>query len=345
MKEVENKNKNEFITPDNASDGQEIHVMPEKFLPNQSNGGTKKLLIIIIVVIGVLIIAAGGYLLYRSQSGQINYYLANVNTNSNQNSNSNANLNSNTNLNQNNNINTNSNSNNNSNQNDNSNTNSNSNNNSNQNGNSNVNGNTNRVDPANINFDFGIRNTIPNSLDTDEDELTDAEEILFGTTKTLPDTDVDTFIDGEEVASGHNPVGKGDLVDSNLVEAYQNTKFSYQVIYPTDWVVQALTETNNEVIFSSPSGEFVEVIVVANPNKLSAKSWYLNQVPKASSSQLKSATVAGLAGVKCVDGYSYYVASDDKVYGIIHNVGTQKEADFRTTFLMIVNSFALVEEE
>lgn len=312
-----------------------FHVMPEKFLPKQKSGGGKKLIITIIVVLVAIVIGVGGFLLYQSLNEDNNVVLANVNLNTNLNSNLNSNVNTNANVN----LNTNSNSNSNSNSNTNLNANGNINSNSNSNLNTNKNTNTNTA----IDFDFGLKTQVPDSVDSDSDGLTDKEEILFGTDEDLPDTDLDTFLDGEEVKVGYNPAGEGKLVDTTLVDVFENDIYNYELIFPADWVSQALSDKYTEVVLISPSGELVEILVLDNPRLLSAKSWYLNQVPKSSSSDLTAVTVAGLSGVKTIDGFSYFIAQGDKIFSLVHDSGTQKEIDFRTVFEMIVNSFKFVE--
>ncbi len=49
------------------------------------------------------------------------------------------------------------------------------------------------------------------SNDSDNDGLTDMEEIIYGTDKDNPDTDGDGYTDGEEVEGGFNPNGSGKL--------------------------------------------------------------------------------------------------------------------------------------
>ncbi|PLX26869.1 hypothetical protein C0583_06175 [Candidatus Parcubacteria bacterium] len=44
------------------------------------------------------------------------------------------------------------------------------------------------------------------TIDSDNDGLSDKEEIELNTNPNNPDTDGDGFLDGEEVKNGHNPV-------------------------------------------------------------------------------------------------------------------------------------------
>jgi hypothetical protein len=89
--------------------------------------------------------------------------------------------------------------------------------------------------PVNTNTDAVIKVTKP-PIDTDNDGLTDEDEIKFGTNPELADTDGDGlsdqeevkyktnpldndsdgdgYLDGDEVKNGYNPVGEGKLLDT-----------------------------------------------------------------------------------------------------------------------------------
>jgi len=56
-------------------------------------------------------------------------------------------------------------------------------------------------------------NQLDINQDTDNDGLTDQEEIIYGTDSNNPDTDGDGFKDGDEVKSGYNPNGEGKLME------------------------------------------------------------------------------------------------------------------------------------
>jgi hypothetical protein len=55
-----------------------------------------------------------------------------------------------------------------------------------------------------------VYGTNPLSADSDNDYLTDYEEVMIYKTDPLnPDTDGDGYLDGEEVKNGYNPLGEG----------------------------------------------------------------------------------------------------------------------------------------
>ncbi|MFH1790342.1 MAG: hypothetical protein ABH832_04730 [bacterium] len=54
--------------------------------------------------------------------------------------------------------------------------------------------------------------TDPNNSDSDNDGLSDGDEVLVWNTDPLnPDSDNDTYLDGEEIKNGYNPLGPGRL--------------------------------------------------------------------------------------------------------------------------------------
>jgi len=59
-----------------------------------------------------------------------------------------------------------------------------------------------------------ILQTNPNKADTDNDGLSDYDEVkIFLTDPLAPDTDGDGYLDGEEVKGGYNPKGAGQLLN------------------------------------------------------------------------------------------------------------------------------------
>src|SRR3989338_2172730 len=98
-------------------------------------------------------------------------------------------------------------------------------------------------------------------LDSDGDQLTDIEENVYQTNSTLADTDGDGYTDATEILNFYDPLDpEGRLVNSGLTELYTNPSYNYSVVYPEAWVVRSLTANNTEAIFTSNTGEFVEVI-------------------------------------------------------------------------------------
>ncbi len=331
--------------------------MPDRFLAPENRkggGGGSKNMLIILILSGVLLLgggaAAAAYFLLKpaENSNANNSVPLNLNT-ANQNRNTNTSLNaniSNGNTNSNSSLNTNF---------GNRNTNSanlNQNANSNANTNSNVNTNANTNTSTNTNTSLRTE-PLPSTTDTDDDGLTDAEEELYGTQASQPDSDGDSFVDGKLFVSqgnyagefylGYNPLGVGRLDTSGLVRSFTNSTFSYSILYPAQWLAQAAKADNRSILFTpaEPTGETIQVIVLDNPTKLSARNYYLAANPGANVASIETVVVNGLEGIRTPNREDVYLAKGDKVYQVHYAVGQLSALNFMTTFEMMYRNFRL----
>ncbi|MDD2807822.1 MAG: hypothetical protein PHW95_04870 [Patescibacteria group bacterium] len=184
---------------------------------------------------------------------------------------------------------------------------------------------------------------LPSSPDNDNDSLTLPEENLYNTDPNKSDTDGDGYADGAELLSGYDPTAIGrSLADSGLVKLY--THPLYTIYYPTHWYISEQDNQKNEVLFRSATGEFVEVLVVAIPNKMSLTDWYKTQ---ASPQDVASATVVKineLSGLRTANLQTYYLAKPNdtsKVFVINYNTGNFGQTNFATTFAVMIKNFHL----
>jgi len=216
--------------------------------------------------------------------------------------------------------------------------------NSNGNGNANGNGNTN-IGNRNTNTFINTNTLLPDSPDSDDDELTDVEESLYATTVNKPDTDGDGFLDGAEVINGYHPSsGNGaTLAAGESVKTYSNPTAKYAVLYPASWLAQATSAANDEVIFTSDgsTGEFVSIRSEENPSLLSPKQWYLNLSPGVDPNAVETIAVGSLIGARSPDGRTVYISSGVVMFVMSYNTGGLTQINYRTTFRMMVNQFRL----
>jgi hypothetical protein len=185
---------------------------------------------------------------------------------------------------------------------------------------------------------------VVSASDQDKDGLTDEEEKIYTTGVSNPDSDGDSYVDGLEVINLYNPIGFAPvrIVDSGLVEVYNNPTFNYSIFYPKTWISRALDETNREVLFTSATGEFVQVIVQENPEKISVLDWYLKQNPNVTAAQVGTVvTKTGLQGIRSPDGLTVYFGNGDYIFAVAYQIGNRTEVNFETTFEMMVRSFKL----
>jgi len=328
----------------------EIHVMPakfHKFLAVKKRGLGRFVLILVIVFLSMAAITLGAY--YYINTLQFGPKLAASLINLNQPSVLNENLNQPSVLNENLNqpeINANAN--------ENLNANLNANANLNMPANANVNENLNVNANENLNINAPVEAPVAinynSSVDADNDKLTDVEEDLYGTEKRKPDTDEDGFTDGQELVNLYNPKAAGGslLETSGLVNKYTNPLFNYEILHPSAWLARPTDQSLREVIFQSATGEYVEVLVEDNTEKLDLVQWYLTQSPAADLNQLtRETTKQGYDALVSPDKLTSYLADKnnlDKVYVITYNIGNKTLVNFLTTFAMMKNSFKIIAQ-
>jgi len=186
---------------------------------------------------------------------------------------------------------------------------------------------------------------LPMGTDTDKDGLTNVEETLYSTDLAKADTDGDSYPDGLELINLYNPTGVAPqkLEETNLVKIYTNQVYKYSIFYPTPWSARALDETQREIMFTSTTGEFVQVIIEDNSARTPLMDWYLAEAPGTNPAEVgTAATKNGLLGIKSPDGLTAYFASGDKIYAISYNVGIKTELNYKSTFEMMIKSFKLL---
>lgn len=182
------------------------------------------------------------------------------------------------------------------------------------------------------------------ATDTDDDSLTDVEEALYETNPGNLDTDSDGYNDGLELVNLYNPTGFAPqrIEETALVKVYTNPSYNYSIFYPAQWIGRSLDTTNQEVIFTSATGEFVEVIAQENKDDLPLLDWYLSISPGVSASEIGTvSTKNGMVGIKSLDGLTVYFEAGGNIYAINYNTGAKTELNYNSTFEMMYKSFKI----
>ena len=182
---------------------------------------------------------------------------------------------------------------------------------------------------------------LPSSADIDSDGLTDVEEGLYGTDFALSDTDADSYSDGSEVLNGYDPAAPNlSLVASGRFTTYQSNQFS--MAYPAEWRARELTADQQEVVFQSTTGEFIEVLIVANPSQQSLQQWFAAAYPEAVAPT--AVTIAGRQGLRTADRQTYFFISPDSTHvaTLLYNTGQFAQTNFSTTFVSMIRSFVFL---
>ena len=185
--------------------------------------------------------------------------------------------------------------------------------------------------------------TFPLSSDVDQDDLTLAEENLYGTNPNAVDTDQDTFTDGQELISGYDPkVSGGTRANSGLFTSYASS--AYTIIYPTTWTIRDQDQLGTDVLFVSTQGDFVQMLVIDNVSGLSLEEWYQQNVPNVTAGSAVAISFNNLTGFRHPNELSYYmtsVADNSKIYIITYNPSNREAYYYFSTFHIMANSLLL----
>ncbi len=181
-----------------------------------------------------------------------------------------------------------------------------------------------------------------NSPDVDNDALTDLEEEIFNTDSGTWDTDGDGYYDGQEVFNLYNPAGQAPvkLIDSGLVAEYVNPSWQYRVYYPITWQVGEVDSQANQVLFSSVTGDFIEISAFIKNSQETFTDWFSR---KASGQKFTDLQVLNNRfkeeGQKRKDDLTAYFVQGNNVYVLIYHPGTTGFVPFRHIMQMMQQSF------
>ncbi len=194
---------------------------------------------------------------------------------------------------------------------------------------------------ASIEFSSSV---LGDSPDLDKDNLTDAAEELFGTDPSKPDSDEDTYNDGHEVFYLYNPAGKEPqrIIDSGYVKEYSNPTLGYKVFYPLTWAIGNVDETFRDVLFSTITGENIELRVFDRlPNQTFAD-WFAQWAPNEQYQNLFDfQTRFGELGKNRADNLVYYFMDDSRVYVMVYHTTDSNVVNYRSVMVMMARSFRL----
>ena len=180
------------------------------------------------------------------------------------------------------------------------------------------------------------------SVDTDQDGLTDTEEMLFGSNVNETDTDEDGYEDLSEVLNLYDPNGKGKIYDNKNIEKYTNSKFSYSLYYPNVWLVDEVDEQNS-IIFRLGKNQFIQIIVQANEDKQKIEEWYKSQFEVNAIDENLMINKQNWLGIKSEDGLIVYLAGpeNNNIITVTYNLGLDDTLYYKNIFEMMVNSLEI----
>lgn len=190
---------------------------------------------------------------------------------------------------------------------------------------------------------------LADSVDVDEDGLTDLEEETFQTDAGSPDTDDDGYLDGTEVSNLYNPSGFAPvrIVNSGLVTTYVNPTWDYALYYPATWQNAAVDPQDNQVLFSDITGDYIEVYVAQKQNNdESFVDWFARDASSQFITDLSDEENRfEVSYKKRSDGLVAFFEGARVVYVIAYHPSEDGPINFRKVMELIVQSFQLPETE
>lgn len=180
------------------------------------------------------------------------------------------------------------------------------------------------------------------SPDLDKDNITDLAEDLFGTDPSNPDTDGDGYNDGHEVFYLYNPAGKEPirLVESQFVKEYKNSNFGYSVLYPTTWALGLVDEREREVLFSTLTGENIEIRTFDLAPQQTFSDWFVQWGKEQNYQNLLDFQTRFLEpGKNRNDSLVYYFIDNNHVYVMLYHTTDSSVVNYRSVMVMMARSF------
>jgi hypothetical protein len=196
------------------------------------------------------------------------------------------------------------------------------------------------------NDNSGILKIPPRGPDADNDDFTNAEELLFGTDINKADTDEDTYLDGNEIINLYDPLSPtGKLADNVIIsKVFYNESQNYSILYPAKWMFENKTADFKETVFyDEKNGDFFTMKVYENPQGLTLSNWYLSFAPGAKAEDLIVFNGKKLDGLSTKDVMNIYFAINYKVYALSYIVLNEEELNYYSTFLMFAKSFRAMQ--
>jgi hypothetical protein len=188
---------------------------------------------------------------------------------------------------------------------------------------------------------------LSDSPDLDIDSLTDLEEELFNTDSGVWDTDQDGYYDGLELSNLYNPTGFAPvkLVDSGLVREYINPTWKYRTYYPGTWAEASVDSSNDHILFSSITGDFIEIRAIKNELSETFDAWFTKNITEQSFTDLSVVKNRfGVEFIKRNDSLVSYFVGNKVVFVVIYQPsGDAESLPFRHVMQMVQQSFRLGE--
>ncbi len=158
----------------------------------------------------------------------------------------------------------------------------------------------------------------------------------------MPDPDGDKYTDAQEVYNLYNPAGKEPmkLIESALVKEFVNPSFSYRVYQPISWATGAVDQEYRTVLFSTLTGENIEVRAIDKPPSQTFEQWFAEWAPGEKISDLTAfSSVFKENGFRRSDDLVFYFPTADRVYVFTYHTTDSTAVNYRFVIKMMARSF------
>lgn len=177
--------------------------------------------------------------------------------------------------------------------------------------------------------------------DTDQDGLTDEEEIVLGTDINNKDSDSDGYLDLAEINNGYNPAGDGTLEENENLIRYYNPVANYSILHPKSW---ALSASNNDYtnVFTLPDNSVIQISVQANAKIQAISTWYSETVGEESSNSDIISTKSW-DGIMGSGGNNFYLTDKEKlnIYVISYYPIVSDNVFFPNIYKLMIDSVVI----
>jgi|GEM_PF-878707 len=175
--------------------------------------------------------------------------------------------------------------------------------------------------------------------DTDQDGLTNSEELLLGTNPSNKDTNGNGYMDGTEVRNGYDP-----LVKSQKIEAskYLKTETIGQarILIPAVWTRRAGMGGTEMIMTGAPATISLSMESFASPMAL--MDWLTVKYPGSGAADyIAEKTAAGADVVYSKDRLTAWVLLGNTVYTYRYATNGATSLDFGTLFWLMINRMQL----
>ncbi|OGF27813.1 hypothetical protein A2331_06935 [Candidatus Falkowbacteria bacterium RIFOXYB2_FULL_34_18] len=181
-------------------------------------------------------------------------------------------------------------------------------------------------------------------VDTDQDGLSDIEEVILGSNANLKDSDGDGYADLTETLGLYNPAGEGNILVNSSIEKYTNSKYKYSLYYSSFWPIETMGGEES-IMFKLNNNQFINIIIEPNEDQLNINEWYQKQFNNILIKPEQVVSKKGWTGIKSDDGLIVYLMHpmSNNIFVLSYNLGLEATENYKNIFKMMIESLRLEE--